>query len=287
MGSFTDAEVGLLVRGLAARAERYRDEISLPGSEEALGLPPGALGRGSQGVGTLRECLNEPGAALRWVLGTQALSRAGAEHYYRQMHEVFRSLDSEPGPVTGLLRRQDAADLIWCRFEYACEHASPSKKANPRMNQPVVEGLVALAEAHLDASLVQWVAECLAGPAGAQQCFLKLVAVRGLGTKIAAMILRETAWLYGLESRVPRPDLFLLQPIDIWLRRAAAVLWPDLESPEAPDFMVARRIAETCANLGVSGCELNQGAWYFGSHEVKRGDMREALSRLLAGAEGE
>jgi len=164
-------------------------------------------------------------------------------------------------------------------FQAACREA----RMDPfeRRTRPLIAGFAAMAREHCPMSLAPWLAERLDSRGGADRCFLRLRHIYGVGPKIASFILSETAWVFGVEDRVPLGERFLLQPIDTWVRRTVVALWPDLSVPGAPDLLVAKRIAETCTRLGVSGVEFNHGAWYFGSREVRKGDMQAALSRLL------
>lgn len=277
----SETEVALLIRALAAKSRQYRDNVSLPLSEAALGLEPRALGRGPAALKRLADRLTRPDAGLRWVLGTEAFSWRGGEGYLRVMHQAFAVVDKAPGRVAALMTRSGAVSPIWSAFKAAAERASPPKRLNERRTGPLIEGVVALAREILPTSLVPWMGYSFGSPGGVERVFLRLVAIKGIGPKIASLLLGQTAWVLGLERRVSPPDRFLLQPVDIWVRRTAAALWPDLAASQVPSFCVARRIAETCSRIGVSGVEFNHGAWYFGSQEVKRGNLQEGLRRLL------
>lgn len=157
----------------------------------------------------------------------------------------------------------DAPEKVWERFEKICRERN--KGTNESLNKGVIDGLVGLARQHPNVTvyLKNKISESL------EEAFLELVAMGGIGPKVASLVLRDIAWLYDLESQIPAQHRIYLQPVDRWVRRVAGCLWPELDRQGVPDWVTAKRISEACAEHSVSGIHFNHGAWFFGAEEVK------------------
>jgi len=150
-------------------------------------------------------------------------------------------------------------------------------KPNLKINGGVIRGLLQLVSQHQN--LHKW-AKSLLAAGRAEDLYLELLSIEGFGEKIAALIVRDLAWLYDLEEAVPIRDRLYLQPVDIWIERIFYALWPEF-SQKPPKWIIAKKIAEACARWSLSGVQFNQGAWWFGSQEVKRQTaLRGALLKL-------
>jgi thermostable 8-oxoguanine DNA glycosylase len=84
----------------------------------------------------------------------------------------------------------------------------------------------------------------------------RLKRIRGVGNKIASLFLRDVAIRYGL-TLGNNDDRWLLQPIDIWVRRVVQ----SRKNEETSDEKIARWIVENCKKPE----QCNQGIWYFGA----------------------
>lgn len=82
----------------------------------------------------------------------------------------------------------------------------------------------------------------------------RLDGVRGVGGKIASFFLRDVADYYEIK---PNRDRYLLQPVDVWVRRAVAALG----GPDATDEMVQNWVCKHSERPE----RANQSMWYFGS----------------------
>ena len=96
-----------------------------------------------------------------------------------------------------------------------------------------------------------------------------LCQIRGTGSKINSLFLRDIVLIYNLPIGQDDP---LLQPVDIWVRRLTRLLMglqADVPKDEKDDYSNDTKIAETLIDLSktaaVSPLTLNQGAWYFGA----------------------
>ncbi len=95
--------------------------------------------------------------------------------------------------------------------------------------------------------------------------------VSGMGDKTTAFLLRDVAWVYGLEgqgSLIHTNQAAYIQPVDIWVRRLAQYLWSDLED-ERDWKVIACRIVSECNQAGVSAIRFNQGVHYFDACSLK------------------
>jgi hypothetical protein len=82
--------------------------------------------------------------------------------------------------------------------------------------------------------------------------------INGIGNKIASFFLRDVATFYHI---LPTKYRYLLQPIDVWVRRISSLLMESQMSDEG----IAIWIIQEAAKNGVSPEAVNQGMWYFGS----------------------
>jgi len=109
--------------------------------------------------------------------------------------------------------------------------------------------------------------------------------VRGMGDKTTGLLLRDVAWVYGLEGRgslAQASQAIYIQPVDIWVWRLAECLWPDLKGKR--DWkVIASRIIVECRQAGVSAIRFNQGAWYFGARIVKTANQFCSRLAMLNG----
>lgn len=97
--------------------------------------------------------------------------------------------------------------------------------------------------------------------------------VRGVGSKIASFFLRDVALRYGL---APPTNRWLLQPVDLWVKRFTARLDPDrgASNRAVAEWVVAHSEAPELANAGL---------WYFGARIApRRADWTKALGDLTA-----
>jgi hypothetical protein len=125
--------------------------------------------------------------------------------------------------------------------------------------------------------LIDWVHNKLQSEI--QNTHNRLREISGIGTKIASYFMRDVACQFDcFPSDVS--NRHLLQPIDIWTRRAAEGLsagkFPD-------DDRVAKFIVNESLNAGVSPERVNQGMWYFGA-EIAGTDYY--LDKLLTDPDG-
>jgi len=138
-----------------------------------------------------------------------------------------------------------------CPYGYAYQ----TRQGQKRTSQPSV---IEFAQQRLNAyehNVVAW-AKSRLSEGDVLDAHGDLCGVNGIGRKIASFFLRDVAWCFGIH--VPR-DQALLQPIDVWVRRAVRQL------DQAPAGREAEWIVETAASSGASPEAVNAGMWYFGA----------------------
>ncbi len=97
--------------------------------------------------------------------------------------------------------------------------------------------------------------------------------IRGIGPKIASLFLRDIALENRISDRRLR-DRHLLQPIDVWLRRAAETL----TGSDLRDEQASRELVDIADTADCCAMCLNAGSWYFGSQVVRsEKPFRESL----------
>lgn len=87
----------------------------------------------------------------------------------------------------------------------------------------------------------------------------QLKKIRGVKNKIASLFLRDIAINYNL---APTKDRWLLQPIDVWVRRIVQSMNHD---PKMGDEEIANWIVDTSEENHKNPEQCNQGIWYFGA----------------------
>lgn len=86
--------------------------------------------------------------------------------------------------------------------------------------------------------------------------------IRGVGTKIASLYLRDIAYL----GRIPEntiKDSYYLQPVDTWINQAISIIF----GQGKPKVLRKKQemIVELCETANVSPIAFSQGAWVLGS----------------------
>ncbi len=99
--------------------------------------------------------------------------------------------------------------------------------------------------------------------------------INGIGPKIASLFLRDVAVIYNV---FPTKDRHLLQPVDVWVKRAFEKI-TRYKSGNSQDIeTVQRGILEEATKAGERAEAVNAGMWYFSS-QIADSDYR--LSKAL------
>lgn len=172
------------------------------------------------------------------------------------------------------------AERLWQEFQWECEDAGVG--VNERINRGVVTGSAELARS--EGNLFTWASskvkdESVSAP------YEEVESITGIGPKIARFFIRDAVWVNGVEDEVDSGKGHFLQPVDVWVRKTAETLWPDLRNEAAGQVTVSKRIARECRSAGVSGVAFNQGAWYYCAVECggEEDAVEQGLSELVDG----
>lgn len=90
--------------------------------------------------------------------------------------------------------------------------------------------------------------------------------VRGVGTKISALYLRDVAFLENI-SEDSIQDAHLLQPIDTWVRQGYSIIMG--KSMAKGEISSMKEIVKMCDAADVSPIKFNQGVWVVGNQIAK------------------
>lgn len=210
-----------------------------------------------------------PFPPLEFLLRYHGFARAGGEQagYGEIAHSAFDELELTAGddvPPTEL----------WERFKRGCEEEG--KGINQQNNEGVITGLAELT--NREGNLFVWIRDSVDGPCNLKHLYLELNDIKGIGHKVAAVILRDAVDLWDMETLVAAHNRRYLQPVDKWVRRVSVALWPELEGKGREE--IARELADECEKHDVSNIEFNQGAYFLGAQKLDGDDSElEAVIR--------
>lgn len=212
-----------------------------------------------------------PHPPLAFLLRYHAFAKAGTERagYGPIAHSAFEGL--------GLNDGDDIPPMeLWEEFVEGCEEEG--KGVNEQGNKGVVAGLAELT--NREGNLFAWVRDGIDGECNLKHQYLELKNIKGIGQKVAALILRDAVDLWDMETRVAAHNRQYLQPVDAWVRRTAVALWPELEGKGKEQ--VARQLADKCQKHNISNIGFNQGAYFLAVYELD-GDESELETVIREG----
>jgi len=154
-----------------------------------------------------------------------------------------------------------APDELWSEFVNTCDERNIG--VNARVNEGAVKGVASLVEEH--GNLFAWTDETVTTNESVTPVYTAVNDIRGLGEKITRFFVRDAVWIADVEANVLQDEREYLQPMDVWTRRVAHILWED--TWDATDTDLSQRAAAACTERSVSNAEFNQGAWYLGAKE--------------------
>lgn len=280
------------IRRLAAYSDRYYQVDFLPSMTTVA-----KLSGVSQTIENNADLRNLWASNAQFALASTfwfAYARQGAPKcYWRLAAQALTESVREVG-----LRSGELPQRAWVHFVELCQ--SPSKRAlpedrmrnpvGPASNMPVIKGLTQL---HLDhtndaTTITNYLSDQIQADAKAAHLSISrggkgAPKVKGMGPKVTAFLLREVAFVYSLEGKgrlASMQNQVYLQPIDVWIKETVACLWPEFDR-EQDWTVVAERIVRGCQEVGVSPIKFNQGAWYYGAHEVRDSSRLCELLRAL------
>jgi hypothetical protein len=265
----------LLLRALAGTwADRYGGEVLIPQLSRAVGLE-------SPSLSVLRERLSDPYHSLEVLYSQYAFARRGGDRHELGgiAVEALRRLCD--GSEAQRVFEPQAGEELWEIFCVVC--AEKQRKPMDQLNRGVVSGILDLARevgvVEGRGSINNWVVDGIVSSGRVESQFMRLVEIRGLGPKVASLYLRDMVFLHHLEDSLDFADRLYIHPIDKWQRAIAPFVVADLEDVDAPDWVLAGKLAKQTRKAGVSGIRFNMGTSFFGTREVR---VPEALEHRLA-----
>ena len=206
---------------------------------------------------------NDPQYALVFFY-QRTFARAGGEQadYSATAIRALR-IAARPAGFESLMSKPTADEILWKRFLDICR--SQGKKPNAKLNREVVSGIARFSMKSDKRNIAARFEEQIVRD-GLAEAYLSLRQLRGVGKKIASFLLRDLVTALEIEDQIPKDALWLLQPVDTWIKATAVYLWPDLA--RTTESFIAFYLTKQCLKHNVSPIRFNQGAWYYGSKYI-------------------
>lgn len=268
------------MRRLASeKAIRFQNDVLLPQMARVLRISTPSLA-------AVRDALTDPYLALKVIYGHYAFARRGngRGEYAELALDALECVVGAPNQLTRVFARQQP-EMLWEAFDAICRQNG--RKPNEQLNRGLLEGFMALAtsiyEEDGEGNIFGWIHEGIVMTQRVEQHFTRFVEARGIGPKLASLILRDAVWMANQENVIEWSDRLYLQPVDSWVRHLAAYLISEAHSTSTADWVLAGKIAKAARRAEVSGINLNHGIQYFGNQEVRSAhSLKSAVQNLLA-----
>lgn len=214
--------------------------------------------------------LANPLSCLKTFYSFYAFARRGKEraNSVKLANEALQEWSSESTNVFALTN----SERFWEIFEDVC--AVHHKKPLEQLNRGLIAGIADLAQEVYQnsqgASLATWIVGGIERTKRIEDCFMRMVDVRGVGPKTTSVFFRDIAYLFNMESQIDHVDRLYVQPIDGTLRRLAPHIIQEPGIEGAADWILAGKYSRITRKCGLSGIRFNMGAQYYGSIEGTR-----------------
>jgi hypothetical protein len=265
----------LLVHELSgSRADRYAAEILVPQLSRSMGC--------EASVEAVQRALQLPWNSLAALYGHYAFARRGKDRA-RLEKSSLEALYRTRSEVGDAFFEQSNARAIWNAFEALCKERS--EKPMEQLNLGPIAGLAETAQEIFretgGQSLAAWIVESAEEEGRIEDCFTRMVELRGVGPKIVSLFLRDLSYLFDLESLIEPVDRLYLLPMDKWLRQLAPVIIDEPEVDDMADWVMAGKITKHVRRMDSSPVRVSMGATYFGLRELRFNETFETgIQRL-------
>ena len=211
-----------------------------------------------------------------------AHQRAGGTAYTRVHRKALLEAIDASSPLDRGVNEQFVAQMEdetfaqrgWETFEKECE--TNSYKVNERQTKGPIKEVIEKLHHEGKPNLV-----ALLRSKTLEEAYEFLKGIKGLGPKIAALLLRDL-WSYvGPWPNTSEDEMYCLQPVDIWVRFWSKRCWDEANLPNA-DEACAKLIVGWCREVGVNPIRFNMGAWFVGAHFKKLCDFFDVASSFDA-----
>ena len=278
MGNTTNSK---LLGKIASFAEKYEKREFLPSMERVSYL-----------LGNQRKFANIHVAGTSWLEDSllalastpwYGYARQGAPpRFWRLAAQAIGQAANKVGQYSSTFPEE-----VWNNFVNLCQNPKycvlevdqKLHPVGPNKRMPTVKDLTSL---HLEVkNLMGYARQNL--QANAADCHTRIKSkIKGMRDKTTAFLLRDVAWVYGLEGKgslASADEAVYIQPIDVRVRQVSECLWPELRRKGW--LIVAKEIVKQCNRVDVSPIQFNQGAWYLGARVIKdAANLCQKLSQL-------
>lgn len=243
-------------------ADRYLAEVLIPSLGKVLDVA-------TPSESAIRASLSTAEGSLRAFLGYYAFSRRGKDRY--ELSSIaLEALDRfEPDTFNTFIGQPDALQL-WDHFVDVC--TTRQRKPMEKSNGGVVAGMAELAQEifAVDSvgSIAGWVLSCIDRHGRLEPPFLRIVDVRGLGPKLASLLLRDIVFMFDYENRVEAADRLYCLPIDKWTRMIAPLIIEEPDVEHMPDWVLAGKVCKYARRNHISSIRFSMGLSYFGQRVI-------------------
>lgn len=244
----------------------------------------------------IRSLIGDWRQAFKCFLSSYAFQRQGYSPHYPRF--AAKAVDFYDGEVP----RQDFEKMLWCNFlkigRFPDDGTGANKKNNPLFCADNRHGSASRLISSLEDfefNIVRW-ASSLAKSGEIETAWSKLVALRGIGKKIASLFLRDIVDAFEIdEDRVGGKKY--LQPIDRWTERGAKAFAEFLPATPNSYWELAEVLVEASERAKVRSTLTNTGLWILGAQLVgdpecfhdlllSADQLRQFLSRQLRWYQG-
>ncbi len=221
-----------------------------------------------------KRCEESWRSALEVFLHGYAFERAGRSPYYSNnaIAALAEYMSDSPG--------RDFPRKVWESFVARQKGKGLNQKNNPLYpadtgDKPVTQLVLDIPRD--DHNIAAWAADHIEHNR-AETAFDLLLAVRGVGSKIASFYLRDIATAFGIDPTHLQP-VHCFQPIDVWTQRGAHSIARASGNSAGGRRGVpyAEVIHQAAVRANVSSLLVNTGLWYLGSNFSQSPDAFEQM----------
>jgi len=209
--------------------------------------------------------------SLAIFLGEYAFERQGRhpDYFHAAVDALFWCKQENNGNLT-----HNVISDIWQRFSKLLKNHKLNKKNNPlypniepdnkrfSKEPSVIEVVI---NRNITPSFTTYLQNQINQGGNIQNAFNLLKSIRGVGDKVASLYLRDLVDIMNI-SLNNMQDRFLLQPIDIWVKRTVNNLAANQNMNKEE---VAEWVVKTATGYNINPECVNMGIWFFCSQVVK------------------
>jgi len=224
--------------------------------------------QGFQSQEYIRSLVGHWREAFKWFLSSYAFERQGRSPHYSiaAVKAVNKYEAALPYP--------DFEEKVWKDFLISGRFADDGRGANKK-NNPLAPAGGAINSASLlvtsledyDFNIVKW-ASSLVKSGEIETVWNKLVQIRGIGSKIASLFLRDVVYAFEIDEDKIEKKVYL-QPIDVWTERGARALAQYISETPKLYWEFAEVLVEVSERVNVRSTLTNVGLWTFGAQLVR------------------